>query len=79
MVKAHTHMYILGSSFCQICGSGKPGEDEVTTDPMSRQRAVEALVDGFDLEEHGPSCNCDQCQYLAECMVDAVIEAWSDR
>lgn len=54
--------------------------EEILTDRFSRQRAEEALMEGFPLQEdHWASCNCEDCEEIAGQMVDAVIEAWRGR
>lgn len=77
-IKPHIHAYYANGTLCHICGLNKP-EEEVTTDSYSRQRAEEALAEGFDLGDHSPGCRCEDCSAMAAEMVDTVIEAWRGR
>ena len=52
--------------------------DEILTDRFSRQRAEEALMEGFNLGDD-QGCQCEDCHEIAGQMVDAVIEAWRGR
>lgn len=52
--------------------------DKILTDRFSRQRAEEALIEGYNLgDDRG--CQCSDCKEIAEQMVDTVIEAWRGR
>lgn len=53
--------------------------DEILTDRFSRQRAEEALMEGFSLDGINVGCQCEDCRIAASEMVDAVIEAWRGR
>lgn len=76
-IRPHVHDYYANGAMCRICGLNKP-EEEVTTDSYSRQRAEEALIEGYNLgDDRG--CQCSDCKEIAEQMVDTVIEAWRGR
>ena len=52
--------------------------EEILTDRFSRQRAEEALMEGFNLGDD-QGCQCSDCHEVATRMVDTVIEAWRGR
>ena len=52
--------------------------DEILTDRFSRQRAEEALMEGFSFGDD-KGCQCSDCHEVAAQMVDTVIEAWRGR
>ena len=52
--------------------------DEIVTDKYSRQRAEEALIEGYNLGDD-KGCQCSDCHEVAAQMVDTVIEAWRGR
>ena len=52
--------------------------EEILTDRFSRQRAEEALMEGFRLVDD-QGCQCSDCHEVAAQMVDTVIEAWRGR
>jgi len=59
---------------CKLPG----GPDYVSSDQLSRQRAEEALMEGFNLGDD-QGCQCSDCHEIAGQMVDTVIEAWRGR
>lgn len=83
----HIHFAEDRAYRCGFCGRDiEPGTREtvdtrvaLTDDNESRQRAEEALIEGFSLNGDDAGCQCPDCKEIAEKMVDTVIEAWRGR